>query len=67
MENDYSHIELINIIDELINIHRSKLKKEELLFVYNMFSNLQSGHQLSQEQRDTLIKLYDGVRDIPGE
>lgn len=62
MENDYNQLEIDNIIEELITLHFSKLKFTEISFIGEL-----SGNVISQEQRDKLIKLYDGVRDIPGE
>ena len=67
MENDYNVDELVNIIDDLITVCEAKLKKGELIFILNMLNKLQHGIRLDQNERDKLIKVYDGVRDIPGE
>lgn len=54
MNNDYSQIELDNIIEELLTVHDSKLKCIEYLFLK------QKQHEnLNQEDRDTIISMYD--------
>ena len=65
MENDYSQTEIDNMINELLIDHISKLKEPEIKFIDHLYFVLKN--KISQEQRDKLIKLYDGVRDIPGE
>ena len=57
MEKDYSQAEINNIIEELTTIHISKLKPEELEFL----TGLVLQHEISQEQIDKLIKLYDAI------
>ena len=61
MENDYSQLEIDNIIVELKTIHTAKLKDVELYFL----EQLQKQDKISQESRDILIKLYDSVGE-PG-
>ena len=57
MENDYSQAEINNIIEELTTIHISKLKPEEIEFLIHLVLQ----HEINQEQRDKLIKLYDAI------
>lgn len=57
MENDYSQIEIDNIVNELMDIHISKLKPEEIYFL----DMLSIQDKINQEQRDILIKLYDSI------
>jgi len=61
-ENDYSQLEIDNIIEELITMHFCKLKVVEVTFISEL-----SGRTVTQEQRDKIIRLYDAVRDMPGE
>jgi len=56
---DYSQLEIDNIIVEIKTIYFGKLKQEEAHFI----SILSSQHNISQHQRDTLIKLYDSLSD----
>lgn len=56
MNNDYSQLEIDNIIDELLSVHISKLKREEIDFL-----NQIDGKAIPQKQRDRLIKLYDSI------
>jgi len=61
MENDYSQAEINNIIEELTTIHIGKLKPEELKFL----TEIAIQYEITQEQRDRLIKLYDAIGE-PG-
>ena len=57
MENDYSQLEIDNIIREINLIYYSKLKPEEIQFM----DQLSFCGKISQEQRDILIKIYDAI------
>lgn len=57
MENDYSQLEIDNIIIEINLIHYGKLKPEEINFMDQIYFS----DKISQEQRDILIKIYDAV------
>jgi len=61
MNNDYSQLEIDNIIVELKTVHKSKLKGAELYFL----QQLQKVDKITQPQRDVLIKLYDSIGE-PG-
>lgn len=56
MNNDYSQLEIDNIVDELLNVHICKLKQPEINFLNSI-----DGKAINQEQRDILIKLYDAT------
>ena len=60
MENDYSQAEINNIIEELTTIHIGKLKPEEIEFL----TGLVLQYEISQEQRDRLIRLYDAIGEV---
>lgn len=57
MNRDYSQIEIDNIIEELMTVHHCKLRVEEIEFL----TGLTVQHTISNNQRDTLIKLYDAI------
>ena len=57
MERDYSQAEINNMIEELTTIHIAKLKHEETAFL----ANLVIQHEVSQSDRDTLIRMYEGM------
>ena len=57
-EKDYSQGEIDYMIGSLLTTHYGKLKAEELFFV--RVAQAQS-KPLTQEDRDTLIKLYDAI------
>lgn len=58
MENDYSELEIKQIIVELLNDYREKLKNEEIIFLEGIWQ-VQQFRKLSQGQRDLLIGMYD--------
>ena len=58
INNDYSQLEIDNVIESLLTVHFGKLKCEELAFIDTV-----NGHRLTQNQRDVLIKLYDAVSE----
>lgn len=53
---DYNQLEIDNIIEDLLSVHIGKLKPEEIRFL-----NAIDGIELTQEQRDILLKLYDST------
>ena len=55
MENDYSQLEIDNIIVELKTVHKGKLKHEEIEWL----KQLQRQNTITQPQRDLLIGMYD--------
>lgn len=59
---DYSQKELDNIIDELLNIHIAKLKTIEIIFLNQVHHS-----EIANEYRDTVIAIYDRLRDEAGE
>ena len=62
MENDYSQAEVNNTIEELTTVHISKLKQEELAFLSGLtVIKHEVKPKITQEERDTLIKLYDAI------
>jgi len=61
MNNDYSQLEIDNIIVELKTVHKAKLKDVELYFL----QQLQKVDEITQPQRDVLLKLYDSIGE-PG-
>ena len=62
MENDYSQLEIDTIVHDLLTYHRDKLKIDEVCMIEKIY-----GKVIDQKTRDIIIKLYDGVRDMPGE
>jgi len=60
---DYSEEEIKNIIDELSTTYALKLKVIEHVFL-NMLRELK---RITNDDRDTLISIYDRVRDNSGE
>jgi len=60
VENDYNHEEIESVCSELLNVFRNKLKIEELNFVQQCYYN-NFNETITQEERDTLMKLYDAI------
>ena len=58
MENDYSELEIRNIITVLLNDHREKLKSEEIVFLESIW-RIQQVRKLDSTQRDLLLGMYD--------
>jgi len=58
---DYSHAEIDTICSELLSLHGDKLKCEEVVFINKMF-HVNLHNQIAQEDRDTLIGMYDRLR-----
>ena len=58
MHEDYSEIEIRNIITVLLNDHREKLKSEEVVFLESIWQ-IQQVRKLDNTQRDLLISMYD--------
>ena len=54
--SDYSQLEIDNIIEDLLSVHIGKLKPGEINFL-----NIIDGKEITQEQRDILLKLYDST------
>jgi hypothetical protein len=59
---DYSQQELDNIIDEILNVHIGKLKTLEIIFLNQIHHS-----KIKDEDRDTIVAMYDRMRDDAGE
>jgi len=55
---DYSKEELIQVIDSLLGVHRSKLKSEEKVFLEHYRNNV-GDSDFPSHVRDNIIAMYD--------
>lgn len=60
---DYSHEEIATVCKELLSEHSDKLKEPEVVFV-NLMYHKNLCCRVTQENRDTLIAMYDRLKQI---
>lgn len=56
---DYSQHEIDHILNELLEIQRSRFNDTEIIYL----ETLQKMGKISNEDRDHIIAIYDRVRD----